>query len=227
MIEFLTDPTFWTALLMIIGIDILLGGDNAVLIALACRKLPPDLQRKAIWWGTAGAVGLRVVFLFFAAWLLTIPGLQLVSGVALLWIAFGLLKQNSDSESHGEAFTFMAAIKTIIAADALMSVENVIAMAGAAHGNSHSGILMVLGVLISIPIVVYASKFVLVAMERFPIIIYFGAVLLAWIGVGLIFKENWSVLIGHVQSISEYAKYIQYSVVATIAGLMYWKYKKN
>ncbi|MGM8060642.1 TerC family protein [Vogesella indigofera] len=180
MPEILFESSFWLAVLQIIAIDILLGGDNAVVIALACRKLPEEQRRRGIFWGVAGAIGLRVVLIFFALQLLALPYLKVVGALLLLWIGIKLL-QPEDDDAHGniEGSTHLwGAIKTIIIADAVMSLDNVIAVAGAAKGNLG---MVVFGIVISIPIIVWGSKFVLKLMDRFPIVITFGAALLGWI----------------------------------------------
>lgn len=186
----MTDPTtlvFWIAVLQIIAIDILLGGDNAVVIALACRKLPDDQRNKGIFWGVAGAIILRIVLIFFALQLLDIPWLKIIGALLLLWIGVKLLQP--EEEGHGEvaaATTLVAAIKTIIIADAVMSLDNVIAVAAAAHG---SMLLVTFGILVSIPIVVWGSQLVLKLMDRYPIVITGGGALLGWIGGGMIISD--------------------------------------
>ncbi|MDQ7988386.1 MAG: TerC family protein [Candidatus Dactylopiibacterium sp.] len=181
--ELLT-PHFWTAVAQIIMIDILLGGDNAVVIAMACRKLPANQRFKGIIWGTVGAIVLRVLLIFFALQLLAIPFLKLAGGVLLLWIGVKLLKPESD-EGHEVAASdrLLAAIKTIIVADFVMSLDNVIAIAGAAQGagEQHQIILVVFGLIVSIPIIVYGSQLVIKLMDRLPIVITLGAMLLGWI----------------------------------------------
>jgi len=176
---------FWIAVGQIILIDILLGGDNAVVIALACRKLPPNLRVKGILWGTAGAIGLRVVLIFFALQLLAIPYLKLVGAALLLWIGIKLLAPD-DEEGHGSiqaSDRLWTAIKTIVVADLVMSVDNVIAIAGAAEsaGGDHKLPLVVFGLLVSIPIIVWGSQLVIKLMDRFPVIITLGGMLLGWI----------------------------------------------
>ncbi|WP_024301517.1 TerC family protein [Pseudogulbenkiania sp. MAI-1] len=180
MLEFLLDATFWLAVVQIIAIDILLGGDNAVVIALACRKLPEAQRRKGIFWGVAGAIGLRIVLIFFALQLLSLPFLKVVGALLLLWIGVKLL-QPEDDDGHGNiegSAHLWGAIKTIIVADAVMSLDNVIAVAGAAKGELG---LVALGIVISIPIIVWGSQFVLKLMDRFPVVITLGAALLGWI----------------------------------------------
>ena len=184
MEAFLT-PAFWVAVGQIILIDILLGGDNAVVIALACRKLPGNLRTKGILWGTAGAIALRVILIFFALTLLAIPFLKLVGAVLLLWIGIKLLLPEEE-EGHGTieaSDKLWAAVKTVIVADLVMSVDNVIAIAGAAQGagQAHQMPLVIFGLLVSIPIIVWGSQLVIKLMDRFPIIITVGGMLLGWI----------------------------------------------
>jgi YjbE family integral membrane protein len=176
---------FWIAVGQIIMIDILLGGDNAVVIALACRKLPPKQRTQGILWGTAGAIGLRVVLIFFALTLLAIPYLKIVGAVLLLWIGVKLLLPD-DHEGHGDiqaSDKLWAAVKTVIVADLVMSVDNVIAIAGAAEsaGGDHKMPLVIFGLLVSIPIIVWGSQLVIKLMDRFPMIITIGGMLLGWI----------------------------------------------
>ena len=176
---------FWIAVGQIIMIDILLGGDNAVVIALACRKLPPAQRTKGIMWGTAGAIGLRVILIFFALTLLAIPFLKLVGAALLVWIGVKLLAPE-DEDGHGDiqaSDKLWAAAKTVIVADLVMSVDNVIAIAGAAEGagGDHKMPLVVFGLLVSIPIIVWGSQLVIKLMDRFPVIIVAGGMLLGWI----------------------------------------------
>jgi YjbE family integral membrane protein len=184
MEAFLT-PEFLLAVGQIIMIDILLGGDNAVVIALACRNLPPDLRKKGILWGTAGAIVLRVVLIFFAMSLLALPYLKLIGAILLLWIGVKLLVPENDDHGNLQASDkLLGAIKTIIVADFVMSVDNVIGIAGAAQGAGHEGhqmALVIFGLLVSIPIIVWGSTLVLKLMDRFPIIITAGGMLLGWI----------------------------------------------
>ncbi|GLS16696.1 TerC family protein [Hydrogenophaga electricum] len=191
-LDFLTHAPFWIALGQIIIIDILLGGDNAVVIALACRKLPPAQRTKGIIWGTAGAIVLRVILIAFAMTLLNIPFLKLVGAILLVWIGIKLLAP--DEEGHDNiqgSDKLLAAIKTIIVADLVMSVDNVIAIAGAAQnaGQDHSMLLVVLGLLISIPIIVWGSQLVIKLMARFPVIITLGGMLLGWIAGGMVVTD--------------------------------------
>jgi YjbE family integral membrane protein len=176
---------FWIAVGQIIMIDILLGGDNAVVIALACRKLPDAQRTKGILWGTAGAIVLRVILIFFALTLLAIPYLKLVGAALLIWIGVKLLAPEED-DAHGTiqaSDKLWAAVKTVIVADLVMSVDNVIAIAGAAEGagGDHKMPLVIFGLLVSIPIIVWGSQLVIKLMDRFPMIITIGGMLLGWI----------------------------------------------
>ena len=184
--EFLSAP-WWSALLAIILIDLVLAGDNAVVIALAARNLPRQLQRKAIIWGTAGAIIVRSAMTVGVVWLLGIPGLMLAGGIGLLWIAYKLLVDQGSANEHGPVVsTFGAAMKTIVVADALMGMDNVLGVAGAAHGEFD---LVVIGLLVSVPIVVFGSTLVLKLVQRFPIIIQAGAAVLALTATKMIVDE--------------------------------------
>ena len=168
---------FFTALGTIILLDILLGGDNAVVIAMAANKLSPALRKKAILIGTAGAVIIRLIMTFIAVWLLTIPYLQVIGGLILLPIAVKLLVPEEHHDDVKASDNLMGAIKTIIIADAAMGVDNVLAIAGASHG---SFLLVAIGFLVSIPIIAGCSTIIGRLMDRFPVILYAGAGLLGW-----------------------------------------------
>lgn len=184
---FLT-PEFWSALAAIIVIDLVLAGDNAIVIALAARNLPKALQRRAIIWGTVGAVAVRASLTIVVVWLLGIPGLMLAGGILLAWIAYRLLTGDENGREHdlAPATSFWAAMRTIVVADAVMGLDNVLAVAGAAHG---SVLLVVLGLLISIPIVVWGSTLILRWIERFPALLYIGGAVLAWTAAKMITDE--------------------------------------
>ena len=185
--ELFTAP-WWSALLAIILIDLVLAGDNAIVIALAARNLPPHLQKKAIVWGAAGAIVVRSVMTVGVVWLLKIPGLMLVGGLGLLWVAYKLLADHEDKKHDGPvAATFWGAMKTIVVADALMGIDNVLGVAGAAHGAFD---LVIIGLLVSVPIVVFGSTMVLRLVERFPIIIKIGAAVLAFTAAKMIVGEQ-------------------------------------
>jgi len=181
----LLQPAFLLAVGQIILIDILLGGDNAVVIALACRKLPPKQRTQGILWGTFGAIVLRVVLIFFALTLLSIPYLKLVGAALLLWIGVKLLMpEHEDEHANIQASDRLwAAVKTVIVADFVMSLDNVIAIAGAAQsaGGEHQMALVIFGLVVSIPIIIWGSQLVIKLMDRFPMIITLGGMLLGWI----------------------------------------------
>lgn len=185
--ELFSSP-WWSALLAIILIDLVLAGDNAIVIALAARKLPPQLQKRAIAWGMVGAIVVRAVMTVGVVWLLRIPGLQLAGGLGLLWIAYRLLGDSTSKEHAGPmATTFWGAMKTIVVADALMGIDNVLGVAGAAQGAFD---LVVMGLLVSVPIVVYGSTLVLKLVERFPVIVQVGAAVLAFTAAKMIVNEQ-------------------------------------
>lgn len=188
MEEFLT-AHFWVAVGQIILIDILLGGDNAVVIALACRQLPENQRLKGILWGTAGAILLRVALIAFAISLLKVPFLKIAGAALLIWIGVKLITPH-DEDAHGNiqaSDKLWSAVKTVIVADLVMSIDNVIAIAGAAQnaGEQHQMALVILGLVVSIPIIVWGSQIVLKLMDRFPVIILLGGMLLGWIAGGM------------------------------------------
>ena len=219
--EFLSAP-WWSALAAIILIDLVLAGDNAIVIALAARNLPPHLQKKAILWGTVGAIAVRSVMTVGVVWLLKIPGLMLVGGLGLLWIAYKLLADEGGNDDHGPvATTFWGAMKTIVIADALMGVDNVLGVAGAAHGAMD---LVVIGLLVSVPIVVFGSKVVLTLVERFPIIIQAGAAVLAFTAAKMIVGEPLlDAVFDPPAALHAIARWSTYALcVAGVRGLGWW-----
>jgi YjbE family integral membrane protein len=175
------------ALLAIILIDVVLGGENAIVIAMASRRLPPDLRKKAMLWGTVGAVGVRFACVAALTYLLMIPGLRLLGGLALLYIAWQLVKDNGDSEHEvAEASTFWGAMATIVWADAVMGLDNALAIAGAAGGNWW---LIIFGLLVSVPIILFGSTVVAKVMERWPKTIWIGAGVLVVVAGQMIWAE--------------------------------------
>jgi YjbE family integral membrane protein len=184
----LLSTDFLSALLAIIVIDLVLAGDNAIVIALAARSLPQHLRKPAIVWGTVGAIVVRTAMTLVVVWLLKIPGLLAIGGALLVWIAWKLVIDNDSEDGHklGGSTTFFGAMKTIVIADALMGLDNVLAVAGAAQG---SFLLVVMGLLISIPIVIWGSQLILKYVERFPVIVYIGAGVLAWTAVKMVTSE--------------------------------------
>ena len=183
----LTSSLFWIAVGQIILIDIVLSGDNAVVIALACRNLTPEQRKTGIFWGVAGAIGLRVVLTVFAAMVMGLPWLKLVGGLLLIWIAVKLMLPEEDEGHDIQASSHLwGAVKTIIVADFVMSLDNVIAVAGAAHG---SLALLLFGLAVSIPLIVWSSQLILHWMERWPVIILLGAGLLGYVAGQMIFTD--------------------------------------
>ncbi|MEB2335685.1 MAG: TerC family protein [Burkholderiales bacterium] len=209
----------WGAIFQIIVIDILLGGDNAVVIALACRNLPKEQRLKGILWGTAGAIALRVILIAFAVALLQVPFLKLVGGALLVWIGVKLLLPGEEDE-HGNlqgGTTLWSAIKTIIIADLVMSVDNVIAIAGAAQqaDPDHQMGLVIFGLVVSIPLIVWGSTLVLKLLERFPIVITLGGALLGWIAGSMMISD-----IAVVRAIGEPGTALHYGAGAAGAVLV-------
>jgi YjbE family integral membrane protein len=184
----LFSPEFFSALLAIVVIDLVLAGDNAIVIAMAARNLPAHLQKKAIVWGAVGAIVVRSAMTLAVVYLLKIPGLMLVGGLLLVWIAYKLLNPGKeDGDGHDHASTsFWGAMKTIVIADAVMGLDNVLAVAGASHG---SYVLVVLGLLISIPVVIWGSTQILKLVERYPSVTYIGAGILAWTAAKMMIAE--------------------------------------
>ncbi|MGM7700914.1 TerC family protein [Pseudalkalibacillus sp. Hm43] len=193
------ESEFLIALLTIIAIDIVLGGDNAVVIALASRNLPEHQRNKAIFFGTGLAIVVRVILTVIAVYLLKVPYLLLIGGILLVYISYNLLAEDNGEANIKSGTTLAAAIKTIVVADIVMGLDNVLAIAGAAHGNI---LLVIIGLLVSVPIIIWGSKLILHFMERFPAIVYIGAGILAYTASKMILEEpivqTW---IGHNQMI--------------------------
>jgi len=205
----------WSVVIQIIIIDLLLGGDNAVVIALACRNLHPNQRKKGIIYGTAGAIILRVILVAFAVTLLQIPFLKLVGGALLLWIGYKLMVQHDEGEHNLDApDKLFAAIKTIIVADIVMSLDNVLAIAGAAgqvDNSAHQIGYVVFGLIVSVPIIIAGSKVVLFLIDRFPLIVTAGAGLLGWIAGGMMVTDP--------AIVKQFGEGITaYSTIAGIAG---------
>jgi YjbE family integral membrane protein len=181
-------PLFWTALLKIIGVNIILSGDNAVVIALAARSLPAAQQKQAIFWGSGAAIAMRIVLTLFAVALLQMAWLKLIGGVLLLWIGVKLLSDAGDDEDGINSHTTMSdAIKTILIADLVMSVDNVIGVAAAAKGD---WTLVIIGLAISIPLIIFASTFLIKLMEKYPVVITIGAALIGWVAGEVMWDEK-------------------------------------
>ena len=207
------DPQFWLAVVQIILIDIVLGGDNAVVIALACRRLPEHQRKLGIFWGVFGAIALRIVLIFFALSLLAIPYLKIGGAILLIWIGIKLLQPESEGEHEIDASTtLLGAIKTIIVADAVMSLDNVIAIAGAAKDDLS---LVIFGLVISVPIIVWGSQLVMKIMDRYPITIAIGAGLLGWIAGDMVVTD-----IVTKEWVNMQAQYLHWVAPATAAVLV-------
>ncbi|OWT54442.1 TerC family protein [Candidimonas nitroreducens] len=220
MIEFFQN-LHWAAIFQIILIDILLGGDNAVVIALACRKLQPRQRLQGILWGTAGAIGLRVVLIAFALVLLDIPLLKVVGGLLLLWIGVKLLMPDNDDHGNVNAGTSVwSAVRTILVADLVMSLDNVLAIAGAAEnsGPGHQLGYVVFGLLVSVPIIIWGSTLVLKLIDRYPLVVTFGAGLLGWIAGGMIMSDVF--VVDHIGEVSAAVKITAEVVGAALVLLL-------
>lgn len=203
MLEMFYTSEFWFALVQIIIINIMLSGDNAVVIALACRSLPPKQQQRAIMFGSVGAIVLRIILTFFAVMLLNLPFLKLAGGIALLWIGASMLNSNNDSHGPDAHSNLAAAIKTIIVADFIMSLDNVLGVAAAAKDNV---VLLVIGLGISIPLIIFGSQLILKLMERFPIIITLGAGLLGWVAGEMLVSDSF--VSGWIEKNATYLHYL-------------------
>lgn len=212
---------FFAVLLSIILIDLVLAGDNAIVIGLAARNLPKEKQKTVIFWGTTGAIVMRILATSAVVWLLKIPGLLLIGGVVLLWIAYKLLVEDKGHEIEAKK-TVLQAIQTIIIADTVMGLDNVLAVAGVAHGDF---LLVVLGLLISVPIIVWGSTLFLRLMERFPWILYVGSGVLAWTAAGMMIGEKFVNPYFQDQPILSYA--VQIVAVILVIVLGYRKNRKN
>lgn len=183
----LTSAAFWGALGSIILANILLSGDNAVVIALAARSLPPEQQKKAIFFGSGAAIVLRIVLTIVASQLLRLPFLKIIGSLALMYIGVDLLGDGDDGdEVGGESTGMLAAVRTILVADLVMSLDNVLAVAAAAHGDN---VLLILGLAISIPLIIFGSTMLLKVMQRFPIIITLGAALLGFLAGEMLLSD--------------------------------------
>ncbi|SEN46594.1 TerC family protein [Lihuaxuella thermophila] len=210
---------FLTALVSIVIIDLVLAGDNAIVIGLAARNLPKQQQKKVIWWGTAGAIVMRALATLAVVWLLKIPGLLLIGGLILIWIAYKLLVEEKEHEVEA-VDNMWAAIRTIVIADTVMGLDNVLAVAGAAH---NSYLLVVLGLLISVPIIVWGSTLFLKLMEKYPVIIYIGSGVLAFTAAKMIVDDKW------VKPFFEENAWLQYGlmIVVVLGVILAGKWAKS
>ena len=219
----LNSADFWIGLVKIIWINIILSGDNAVVIALAARSLPPEQQKKAIMFGSGAAVVLRIVLTVVAAKLLELSFLQVVGGCLLLWIGYQLLTGGDDEEGESKGTgSMMTAIRTILIADLVMSLDNVIAVAAAAGGNM---LLLILGLAISIPLVIFGSTLMIKLMERFPIIVILGAGLIGWVGGETIMNDK---LLHDFVAANPALHYVAAAAgAALVVGVGLWVQKRN
>lgn len=207
---------FWTALFSIVLIDLVLAGDNAIVIGLAARNVPKGDQKKVILWGTVGAIIIRVIMTVLVLQLLNLQGLRLVGGLALIWIAYKLLTDEKDHQIQAGSRMF-AAIRTIIIADAMMGLDNVLAVAGAAHGST---LMVVIGLAISVPIMVWGSTMILKLTERFPAVITIGAAVLAWTASKMLIEEP----LIHDWFTAPAIKYATEGlIIALVVGAGFWK----
>ncbi|QRG66027.1 TerC family protein [Brevibacillus choshinensis] len=216
------DSAFFSSLLVIITINIVLSGDNAVVIAIACRKLAFAQRKKAILWGTFLAVIVRVIATVLAVYLLKIPYLYLVGGLVLLWISYKLLKEEDEDNQIESSDDMVQAVKTIVVADVMMGLDNVLAIAGAANGNI---VLIVLGLIISIPLMVFGSQLILKAMERYTWLVYLGSAVLAWAAANMITNEeviaDWLLKWAGLETV------IKLILVALVLVLGYWQRSRH
>ena len=211
---------FFSALIAIVIIDLVLAGDNAIVIALAARNLPDHLRTKAVVWGTVGAIVVRTAMTVIVVWLLKIPGLLLAGGALLLWIAYKLLIEPDQEEGHQlqTSHSFWSAMKTIVIADAVMGLDNVLAVAGAAHGNF---LLVVLGLLISIPIVIGGSQLILKSVQKYPIIIYVGSAVLVWTGVKMMSSEP--LIKDYLTMMGNFIALVYAGALVGVLGVGFWR----
>lgn len=225
--EILSLP-FLYALGAIVIIDLVLAGDNAIVIALAARTLPKALQKKAIVWGTLGAIFVRVLMTVVVVWLLQLPGLRLIGGALLVWIGYKLLAAEEHDEGQdvsdapGSKTSFWDAFRTIVIADAVMGLDNVLGVAGAAKG---SYLLVVLGLAISIPIMIWGSTLILKWVDRFPIIVYVGAGVLAWTAATMILHEPLAET--YVQQQPALKVLVYALCLAGVVGLGFWTRRRR
>ncbi|TCS78357.1 TerC family protein [Tepidibacillus fermentans] len=210
---------FLSSLLSIIMIDIVLGGDNAILIALATRNLNQKQRKKAVFWGVFGAIAVRATLTAIAVYVLKIPFIKFVGGILLVWIAYKLLIEEDKHNDVKSGDNTFAAIKTIVIADVLMGIDNVLAVAGAAHGHP---LLVILGLLISVPIIVWGSGIIFHFIERFPIIIFIGGAVIAWTAGKMIAEDDF-IHRAIVSQLPLLDLIIPISITALVVIMGYWK----
>jgi YjbE family integral membrane protein len=214
----LFSPAWFSALGAIILIDLVLAGDNALVIGLAARNVPLEMQKKVVLWGTAGAIAIRALLTMVVVYLLKIPGFLVVGGLALVYIGWKLTQDNGGDHEIKAATSVRGAVQTIIVADAVMGVDNVLAVGGAAHG---SMLLVFIGLAVSIPIVVWGSTLVLKLVERFPAIVWIGAGVLGWTAVKMILTEP--LLAPWIADHSPARLALQIVVVGGLVGVPLWR----
>src|SRR5574343_769244 len=210
----------WAAILKIVGVDIMLGADNAVVIALACASLAPELRKQAVFWGAAGAIGLRAILLALAGLIMGVLYVKLVAGAFLLYIGYKRLMSGDEEEQNINASDrLLGAIKTIIVADLMMSIDNVFAVVGAANSaGAHSTAYAIAGIALSVPIIIFAAGAITKIMDRFPIVIWAGAGLLGWIGAEMMISDP--VLVGYIERVHHVAgdyTHLSYKIAGFIA----------
>ena len=216
--EFLEVST-WLKIINVIIIDIMLAGDNAVVIGMAASKLATDLQKKAILWGTAGAILLRVLFAFVLVEALNyIPDLHIIGGVVLLWIAVQLLMGDEEDTNVEAKDALMPAILTIVMADAMMSIDNVIGVVGAAQGHLE---LIIVGLLITVPLVVFGAKIFATYINRYPIILYIGGALLGWVAGGMIVADP--IIAPYIAGLEDWVKVAAVALVMVVVSILKWR----
>ena len=213
------------SIIQIIAIDIILGGDNAIVIALACKNLPEKKRKLGIFYGALGAIALRVIMVFFATTLLLIPGLKLVGGLLLIWIGVKLILDNQKSHDVNvkQESNLFAAIKTIIIADFVMSLDNSVAIAAAANGDIS---LVIFGLLLSVPIIIWGSSLILTLIDRYPIIIYLGSALIGWIGGDMIRSDIFVTSNLNTPAYFDTLIPILFMAFVIVYSLLYKNYKK-
>ena len=218
--DFITSLDF-AIIFKIIMIDVMLGVDNAIVIALACASLHDSVKNKAMLWGTAGAVGLRAALLVCATFLLSVPYLKLFAGAYLVYIGYNLLVENGDEHDVTQKTTVWGAMSTIIVADFMLSLDNVVAVAGAATGaGTHGAVYAIAGIVLSIPIIVYGAKYLMTYMEKYPIIVWVGAAMLGWVGAEMVISDPF------FGGVSETMQYVAKMVgAAIVAGTAFVKLK--
>jgi len=214
----LFSPAWFSALGAIILIDLVLAGDNALVIGLAARNVPHEMQRKVVLWGTVGAIAIRALLTMMVVYLLKIPGFLVVGGLALVYIGWKLTQDNGGEHDVRAATSVRGAVQTIIVADAVMGVDNVLAVGGAAHG---SMLLVFIGLAVSIPIVIWGSTLVLKLVERFPAIVWIGAGVLGWTAVKMILAEP--LLAPWIGNHSPARLALQIVVVGGLVGVPLWR----